>query len=1072
MSRRYTVALLSMILLLVPSLAFAVDMEFYTYGGFEAVVDAFTQLTMIFGDSAYQTLYYTVVVCGIAGGATVTYVKLVSGMNTNILGWAPIAALGIVIYLGLFVPKGNLTIYDPVYNRFQTVPNVPNGVVIIAGTMNAIERALVDIVSNSASPTAYQTQAGGKGFLGLYNLTTTPLTASNTNLDSSVTKYIDDCVSFALTNPASTLTVNELRKTTASFSTSLAKAANPANFTVYYDAANPNGQTMSCQAAWTAISAAMTPAQLMGNTDAVCATLGYDITNAAERIQCQSTLFNIQSAGGLGAASLDTFVQQTYLSQKLDEIFRSGNSSAATNYQFMMNASGTMKAANEWLPYLRAVLTAIAVALIPFLTIFLPTPICGRVLGMMFGLFVWLTTWGVTDAIMHQFAISYSNKMWQLVRQNALGMDALYFFPGQTAKILAMFGTMRMGGLVLATALTGMLVKFGGHAMAMLAGNITGQIQGAGTGGERQTADPTGKSQAIKSNVDSAPTMAWANGHSYAARTGESWAKMDSGTASFEQMASSFGGARGVSRMMADANTGLTVKRGAEGAAMKDAGLQKSFELAKFDSAANIAKNENVKDAFDGNSETLGHVRAAGEKSIADFAKSHGFHPGEVASSVANFKTAMGYTEAQTAKELTGSANTMAAGEKVGVGAGFGDVASAKRADQIRAAANHAAPASWKIDSSLWDSKNNELTSLGTGKFISAMQGVGIDFATDHGHGTMDLNSSGDLARSSEVGTYAGNESTAMEARARSLEMAGFQKEADAVRAFAASGHGFSYGEMSDAQGGTVGFEATRGGTVSDTDLAKSTKGRQSWSGSSVERVKRNTDTVDIGPRIDIGAKSREGDVATIENYKGKMGDTDFTAATVDMRGNTFTAYGHIRGEGWGSVSGQSWTDDKGQRQFLVEKSVNDGQRETTPGAALGTVLNRGTVPASSMRDDQARYSFAAAFVSEMQKSRTESYEGSSISSVGISGSLGVKVAGNGVAGSSEIRHLDNTKESINKQMKAALKIMFKHNNDDAGRRATAAELQSLFDGNARNSSTYGTEGLTNFHAAQPWSRR
>ena len=125
MSRWYTVALLSMIMLLVPSLAFAVDMEFYTYGGFEAVVDAFTQLTMIFGDSAYLTLYYTVVVCGIAGGATITYVKLVSGLNTSILGWAPIAALGIVIYLGLFVPKGNLTIYDPVYNRFQTVPNVP-----------------------------------------------------------------------------------------------------------------------------------------------------------------------------------------------------------------------------------------------------------------------------------------------------------------------------------------------------------------------------------------------------------------------------------------------------------------------------------------------------------------------------------------------------------------------------------------------------------------------------------------------------------------------------------------------------------------------------------------------------------------------------------------------------------------------------------------------------------------------------------------------------------------------------------------------------------------------------------
>ena len=156
MARKLTVSLLSSLLVLVPSLAFAVDMEFYTYGGFDAVVNAFVQLVMIFGDSAYQTLYYTAVVCGIAGGATIAIVKLIAGVQSNILGWAPVAALGIAIYIGLFVPKGNLTIYDPVYNRFQTVANVPNGVVIIAGTMNAIERGLVDIVSNATSPDAFQ----------------------------------------------------------------------------------------------------------------------------------------------------------------------------------------------------------------------------------------------------------------------------------------------------------------------------------------------------------------------------------------------------------------------------------------------------------------------------------------------------------------------------------------------------------------------------------------------------------------------------------------------------------------------------------------------------------------------------------------------------------------------------------------------------------------------------------------------------------------------------------------------------------------------------------------------------
>ena len=48
-------------------------------------------------------------------------------------------------------------------------------------------------------------------------------------------------------------------------------------------------------------------------------------------------------------------------------------------------------------------------------------------------------------------------------------------------KILGMFGTLRMSGMMLATVITGMLIRFGGHAMALIAGGMVGQVQGAGT---------------------------------------------------------------------------------------------------------------------------------------------------------------------------------------------------------------------------------------------------------------------------------------------------------------------------------------------------------------------------------------------------------------------------------------------------------------------------------------------------------------------------------------------------------------------------------------------------------------
>ncbi|MEI6502368.1 MAG: PrsW family glutamic-type intramembrane protease, partial [Armatimonadota bacterium] len=139
-------------------------------------------------------------------------------------------------------------------------------------------------------------------------------------------------------------------------------------------------------------------------------------------------------AAGLGAASIDDFLRQAYISQRLEEIFRSGNALGATNYQFLLNASGAMKAANEWLPILKAALTAIAVGLLPFLALFIPTPLIGKALGIIAGFFIWLTAWGVTDAIVHQFAVDYANRTYEMVRQNKLGMDALYFFPDQTVK--------------------------------------------------------------------------------------------------------------------------------------------------------------------------------------------------------------------------------------------------------------------------------------------------------------------------------------------------------------------------------------------------------------------------------------------------------------------------------------------------------------------------------------------------------------------------------------------------------------------------------------------------------------
>jgi hypothetical protein len=516
-----------LLIILLPSAALAVDFDYYVYGGFDAVVNAFNKLALVFGDNGYMSFYAFSIAAGIFFGCVTIAARILGGGNGSPMSWIIPALVGIGVYLSLVVPKGTLHVYDPVYNKNQAIGGIPAGVVAVAGILNAVERGLVDIVTTSGDPMSYQSQAGGKGFLGLYQITSLPLSAVNTNIDTSMRNYIKDCVSYEIMRPGTTLTVDALRRSSTDFTPLLAQAQNPSIYTVYYDSTTPNGQSMTCTNAWTNISAQLTPANLGNNLNAVCSALGYDPTDAASLTQCKTVLNNVNTGAGLGAASVEDFVKQAYISQRLDEIFRSGNATGATNYQFLLNASGSMKAANEWLPVLRAVLTAVAVGLIPFLALFIPTPIIGKAVGAIFGFFVWLTAWGVVDAIIHQFAIDYANSTYQLVRQNNLGMDAFYFFPDQTTKILGMFGTLRMSGMMLATVLTGMLVKFGGHAMAMMAGSLSGQIQSAGSRAAHEVEDPTGRASSIQRNSSAMPTQAWGNEHSFWARGAAAKAEMD-----------------------------------------------------------------------------------------------------------------------------------------------------------------------------------------------------------------------------------------------------------------------------------------------------------------------------------------------------------------------------------------------------------------------------------------------------------------------------------------------------------------------------------------------------------------
>jgi conjugal transfer mating pair stabilization protein TraG len=514
-------------ILLSASSALALDMEYYTYGGFNPIVQAFIRIALIFSDASYQGLIFVMTVIGIMAGAAAWIARATTGARIIPLTWTVPVVFGAIVYLAVFVPKGNITVYDPVLNRFQTVGDIPDAIVFTAGTLNLIERGLVDIIDTSAATDAAYTQtAGGIGFKTLESVKGS--SPKDNYARTSMIRYVKDCVTFELMRPGTTLSLDDLRNTSTDFLVNLAQAVNPSVYTVYYDAANPAGSAMSCTQAWTNLQPIYaTAANYSEAIRKVCSKAYYDPDSATELATCRNQITNTLNFTTGTAVTPERIIQQRQIAEILYNFYFQDDVETSmlmeSDRKITTSGLGIGLTMNEWIPIIRAVMTAIAIGVIPFLVLFLPTPIVGKAASVMLGFFVFLSTWGVTDAVIHGAAMDYAARNFEEVRQSNLGVYAMAALPSVSTKMLAMFGVIRSAGIMLASLFSMMLIRFGGHALAMLAGNLSSLVQGAGShAGALLT--PDGLSSAMRQQTKAAGLLDGMAEHRFAnLAAAESW---------------------------------------------------------------------------------------------------------------------------------------------------------------------------------------------------------------------------------------------------------------------------------------------------------------------------------------------------------------------------------------------------------------------------------------------------------------------------------------------------------------------------------------------------------------------
>ncbi|MHB1350293.1 MAG: conjugal transfer protein TraG N-terminal domain-containing protein [Desulfobulbaceae bacterium] len=494
-------------LCLAPASALALDMEYYTYGGFNPIVQAFTRVALIFSDAGYQGLLFVIMVLGLLASASAWLARAATGARVVPLVWAVPVLAGAVLYLALFVPKGNITVYDPVLNRFQTIGDVPDAIVFTAGFLNKIERGMVDIIDTAAAPDVpYQRTAGGIGFKALESVKGS--SPKNNYARTSMIRYVKDCVTFELMRPGTTLSLDDLRNNTSDFLTDLDQAVNPAVYTVYYDASSPEGENVTCTEAWRRLRPIYAnPLNYDEAIRKVCSKSYFDPASSGELNTCRELLTStLNFTTGTGVTP-EKIIQQRQIAEILYSFYFEDDYETAmlmeSNRKITATGLGIGLTMNEWIPVIRAIMTAVAIGVIPFLVLFLPTPVVGKAASVMFGFFVFLTTWGITDAVIHGAAMDYAAYAFEDMRQSSLGVYAMAAFPVISVKLLAMFGVIRSAGIMLASFFSMMLIRFGGHALAMLAGNLSHIAQTAGAQAG-QLLTPEGTATALNQQVQAA----------------------------------------------------------------------------------------------------------------------------------------------------------------------------------------------------------------------------------------------------------------------------------------------------------------------------------------------------------------------------------------------------------------------------------------------------------------------------------------------------------------------------------------------------------------------------------------
>ena len=500
--------------------SYALELDFYVYGDFDATVGAFTRAALIFADADYLGLFFVTCVFGIfSGGITMFWNGLWGQIEPGrLLQFIFYPIMGITLYVTLIITTGTMHIFDETQNKYRAVGGVPDGLVLVAGAFNKFERIIAQVASDNPA-TVRSSLASGTGVkMFLDAFATSPLTGAP-ELQKTLNNLIIDCVDISMVSNDA-LDLEYIRSNAPNARAVLGEIDNQAVSTTVFDN-NGIPTILSCDLASADVVARLDALNLDEQTETLCLDAGYEIggaDEAAERLACYEQLENVGAVflgGSFGGTTRELFINIAVYNTIAMNI---NNANVVVNglgnRQIASEGIATLTITEDWLPQIRGAMLVTILSMFVLISLFLVTPLFAKAVKVMMALFFFLAFWGASSSLLLMSAYDQVIYASRSIGFHAGGLEAYLMAPTTAIQSLAIIGDSLSTAMMFAAALTTIFTGVSAYGFSNALAHAAGKVEGIGENqGKNLTQEGQADIRERNANAYATNTVAGSMGH-------------------------------------------------------------------------------------------------------------------------------------------------------------------------------------------------------------------------------------------------------------------------------------------------------------------------------------------------------------------------------------------------------------------------------------------------------------------------------------------------------------------------------------------------------------------------------